>query len=75
MSSRIKQLTGRDRISARFMRQDFFEYDPQFKLAISGNNRPGLRTVDEAMRRRMNLIACLAIISKSDEGYPPGGKA
>ena len=38
------------------MRQDFFEFVPQFKLAVSGNHRPGLRTVDEAMRRRTNLI-------------------
>jgi putative DNA primase/helicase len=54
--SRIKQLTGGDRISARFMRQDFFEYTPQFKLIISGNHKPGLRSVDEAIRRRFNLI-------------------
>jgi len=40
---RIKALTGRDPISARFMRQDFFKYVPQFKLLFSGNHRPGLR--------------------------------
>jgi len=61
---RIKALTGRDPISARFMRQDFFEFVPQFKLVIGGNHRPGLRTVDEAIRRRMNLIKCAAKISK-----------
>ncbi len=54
--ARIKTLTGGDTVSARFMRQDFFEYTPQFKLLISGNHKPGLRSVDEAMRRRMNLI-------------------
>jgi len=63
---RIKALTGRDPISARFMRQDFFEYVPQFKLMISGNHRPGLRTVDEAIRRRMNLIKCEASIPKDE---------
>jgi putative DNA primase/helicase len=54
--SRIKTLTGGDRISARFMRQDFFEFTPQFKLFIAGNHRPGLRSVDEAIRRRFHLI-------------------
>jgi putative DNA primase/helicase len=54
--SRIKALTGGDKISARFMRQDFFEFAPQFKLMIAGNHRPGLRSVDEAIKRRMNLV-------------------
>jgi putative DNA primase/helicase len=54
--SKIKALTGGDTISARFMRQDFFQYAPQFKLIIAGNHKPGLRSVDEAIRRRLNLI-------------------
>jgi P4 family phage/plasmid primase-like protien len=54
--SKIKALTGGDPISARFMRQDFFEYVPQFKLVVAGNHKPGLRNVDAAMRRRLNLV-------------------
>ncbi len=54
--SKLKALTGGDRIAARYMRQDFFEYTPQFKLLIAGNHKPGLKTVDEAMRRRFNLL-------------------
>jgi putative DNA primase/helicase len=46
--AKIKNLTGGDKISARFMRQDFFEYRPYFKLFIAGNHKPGLRSVDEA---------------------------
>jgi putative DNA primase/helicase len=38
------------------MRQDLFEFVPQLKLMISGNHKPGLRSVDEAIRRRFNLI-------------------
>jgi putative DNA primase/helicase len=38
------------------MRQDFFEFTPEFKLLIAGNHKPRLRTVDEAIRRRLNLI-------------------
>ena len=54
--SRIKSLTGGDKITARFMRQDFFEYKPKFKLVIAGNTKPKLDTVDEAMRRRFHII-------------------
>jgi putative DNA primase/helicase len=54
--SRIKALTGGDKITARFMRCDFFEYTPQFKLLIAGNHRPSLRNVDEAIRRRIHLV-------------------
>jgi len=54
--ARIKALTGGDAIPARYMRQDFFEYVPQFKLVIAGNHKPGLRAVDEAIRRRFHLV-------------------
>lgn len=54
--SKIKSLTGGDRISARFMRQDFFEFTPIFKLVVAGNHKPGLRSVDEAIRRRFHLV-------------------
>jgi putative DNA primase/helicase len=54
--ARVKALTGGDRIAARFMRQDFFEYTPTFKLLIVGNHKPTLRSVDDAARRRFNLL-------------------
>lgn len=54
--ARIKALTGGDPISARFMRQDFFTYQPQFKLLFAGNHQPGLTSVDPAMRRRFNML-------------------
>jgi len=54
--SKIKTITGGDTISARFMRQDFFEYKPQFKLLIGGNHKPCIANVGEAMARRIHLI-------------------
>jgi putative DNA primase/helicase len=64
--SKIKQMTGGDPITARFMRQDFFTYTPQFKLLIAGNHRPSLRSVDEAIRRRLHLIPFTVTIPVSE---------
>jgi putative DNA primase/helicase len=63
---KIKALTGGDPISARFMRQDFFTYTPEFKLLLAGNHKPGLSGVDEAWRRRFNLIPFKVTIPKAE---------
>ncbi len=75
--SKIKSLTGGDPITARFMRQDFFTFTPQFKLLIAGNHKPGLRNVDEAMRRRFHLIPFTVTIpaSERDPALPEKLKA
>jgi putative DNA primase/helicase len=62
--ARIKNLTGGDPVDARFMRGDFFQYKPQFKLLIIGNHQPALSSVDEAIRRRMNLLPFTVVIPK-----------
>ena len=54
--ARIKQITGGDAITARFMRQDNFTFRPQFKLTIVGNHAPRLTNPDDAMRRRFNIL-------------------
>jgi putative DNA primase/helicase len=64
--SKIKMLTGGDRTAARFMRQDFFEFTPQFKLWIVGNHKPGLRSVNEAIRRRFLLVPFNVVIPEAE---------
>lgn len=54
--NRIKALTGGDPITARFMRQDNFTFRPAFKLLIAGNHKPVLKNVDDAARRRFNIL-------------------
>lgn len=55
-SARIKTLCGGDPVTARFMRQDFFTFLPTWKLLLVGNHQPSLRNVDDAVRRRFNII-------------------
>lgn len=54
--SKIKNMTGGDPITARFMRQDNFTYMPEFKLVIVGNHKPRLNNVGDDFRRRFNII-------------------
>ncbi len=57
-------MTGGDKITARFMRQDNFTFMPQFKLCIQGNHKPHLRNIDNAIRRRFNIFPFTAKIPK-----------
>jgi len=52
----IKDLTGGDTITARFLRREFFEFRPEFKLWIRGNHKPQIRGTDEGIWRRIHLI-------------------
>lgn len=54
--NRIKALTGQDVLTANFMRENSFNFRPQFKLTIIGNNAPGLSDVDSAIRRRFMVL-------------------
>lgn len=53
---KLKAISGGDKITAHFMRQDDFTFEPQFKLLLAGNHRPRMRSADDAMRRRMQVI-------------------
>jgi putative DNA primase/helicase len=64
--ARIKMLTGGDTIRARFMHCDEFEFVPAFKLMIQGNHKPGLRSVDVAMRRRLHLVPFVVTIPEEE---------
>ena len=65
-SARIKGLVGGDPVTARLMRQDFFTFEPNCKLILAGNHRPRLDSVDEAMRRRLQLVPFTATIPKNE---------
>lgn len=70
--SRIKELTGDDTLTARFMRQDNFEFVQTQKHLIAGNHKPRLRGGDPAIARRMVLIPFLEVFDghRRDKGLP-----
>lgn len=53
---RVKQLTGRDSIPARYMRGNWFTFEPSHTIWVPGNHRPEVRTGGFAFWRRVRLI-------------------
>lgn len=64
--AKIKELTGGDPVKARFMRQDFFTYTPQFKLFLTGNHKPRLNNIDAAIEARFRLIPFAVTIPEAE---------
>lgn len=62
--SLVKWLTGGDQIKARFMKQDFFEFAPTFKIWLLANHRPAIRGTDRAIWRRVKLIPFTVTIAE-----------
>ncbi len=54
--SMVKQMTGGDTITARFMRAEWFDFHPLFKLWLATNHRPQVDGSDQAIWDRIRLI-------------------
>lgn len=54
--STVKQLTGGDKVRARFLFKEEFEFHPQFKIWLAANHKPEIRNQDLAIWRRIKLI-------------------
>lgn len=54
--ARVKHLTGNERVTARFMRAEWFEFTPAFTLWLATNHRPIVTGTDDAIWDRIRLI-------------------
>lgn len=54
--ARTKQLTGGDKIRARRMREDFWEFSPTHKLILAANHKPVVRGTDHGIWRRILMV-------------------
>ena len=60
----VKQLTGGDTVSARFLYSESFEFVPQFKLWLGTNHKPKIVGADDGIWRRIRLIPFTVQIPK-----------
>jgi putative DNA primase/helicase len=54
--ARVKALTGRDPITARFLQREFFTFQPMAKFWLASNHKPVVRDTSAGFWRRMHLI-------------------
>lgn len=66
----VKELTGEDPVDARHLNKSFFTFFPEFKITISGNNKPVIKDTSDGIWRRMQLVPWEADIpaEKRDKG-------
>ncbi len=66
---KIKQITGGDTVTARFLHREWFEFKPEFKIWLATNHRPVIRGTDEGIWRRIRLVPFTLFIpdGKKDE--------
>jgi putative DNA primase/helicase len=65
--SLVKQLTGGDRVKARKMRQDFWEFEPTHKVLMACNHKPQVRGTDNAIWRRIRLVPFTETIPPAEQ--------
>ena len=65
--SLVKQMTGGDRMSARHLFHEFFQFTPEFKLWFASNHLPKIQGTDLAIWRRIRQIPFLVTIPPDDQ--------
>jgi len=58
----VKQMTGGDRLAARFLHAEWFEFTPAHKIFLGTNHKPVIRGTDLAIWRRIRLVPFSVVI-------------
>jgi putative DNA primase/helicase len=70
--SLVKELTGGDRVRARRMREDFWEFTATHKIWLAANHKPTVRGTDHGIWRRIKLLPFTVVIpdDQQDKDLP-----
>jgi putative DNA primase/helicase len=64
--AKLKDLTGSDSLSARFLHKEFFDFEPTHRLLIRGNHKPAISGTDAGIWRRLRLVPFLVTIPEAE---------
>jgi putative DNA primase/helicase len=65
--AKLKELSGNDIVTARFMRAEFFDFEPSHKLFIGTNHMPRIYDSSGATWNRIRLVAFNNSIKKDEQ--------
>jgi putative DNA primase/helicase len=54
--AKLKDLTGGDTLTGRFLQHEFFDFSPTHRIVIRGNHKPMIRGTDDGIWRRLQLV-------------------
>lgn len=72
--SLVKELSGGDRVRARRMREDFWEFEPTHKVILCTNHKPKVRGTDYAIWRRLRLVPFRVCVPENRQDKQLGAK-
>jgi putative DNA primase/helicase len=65
--AKLKDLTGGDTLTARFLHNEFFDFEPAHRIVMRGNHKPTIQGTDDGIWRRLRLVPFTVYIPPNEQ--------